>query len=162
MIDLSPKSGGGGGKHEQQKHHAPQHHAPTKPTTQLAPTPAPAQVTPPAVEVTTPAGTQVPISFAQFDTLDTMISKLTQIKEQWIKKYAGKTNYNPYLEVARFIDPLIKEFKFGQIPMEIAFTKVGLVPKDCPVIDPNFVPAAPEGAPRLDISAKEYGAKNVE
>lgn len=138
----SPKSSGGGGSHKhssQPVHKKPQPQQETKVMSE---------------NITETAPDQQPT-----ETYDTLIMKLTARKEEWIKDYAGKVNYNPYLEAARHIDPLIKQFQLGQVPIQVAVQMAMQVPSECPCIDKNYVPPKPE--PNIIGGAQQFGAKNV-
>jgi len=69
---------------------------------------------------------------------------VTQIKAKansWCEGFSGKTNYNPHLDVAKHIKPLLDELAIkGATVTPAILAKVHALPLHPAAINPNYVP----------------------
>jgi hypothetical protein len=151
MNPLDPKSSGGGGSHHHPQHRVTPSHPTAKPVVKVVTKPSTPQ---PSTKTMEQSVTQ------EGETYDSLIMKLTARKEEWIRDYAGKVNYNPYLASTVYIDPLVKVLQLGQIPINEAIKRAMDIPLACPQVNPNYVPPAPEPS-GVQLDPKQFGAKNV-
>ena len=94
-------------------------------------------------------------------TVAETVTKLKAIANDWTSKFGGKLNYNPHLSVSQLIKPLVDTLsaKDAKLTPEIT-AKIAALPKDCPVIDPNWKPA-PKVPSLPTATAASVGALNA-
>lgn len=91
-----------------------------------------------------------------------VVTKLKALGNEWCAQVSGKANFNPHLEVARRIMPIINALvvKDAKVTDEIK-AKVAAFPKTCPCINTDYVPPVKEKAGLPRATAESVGEKNA-
>ena len=90
-----------------------------------------------------------------------LVVQLKAKAQDWVARFSGKNNHNPFLRVAQLITPLVNtlSIKDAKVTPEIV-AQVKALPADPAVLNPNYQPEpSPNSKPQA--TAESVGALNA-